>query len=116
MRDGMFLMTYQGSAGSGFGTLIFDNGRVYGADSERGCYDGLYAYDESTGMTEVTLKVTMPANVPSVFGITNPFEWAIDVTASLNPNLDSGRLLVKSSLGPTLQAQYKYLRSLPDAS
>ncbi len=116
MRDGMYGMFYSGNAGTGFGTLIFDSGKVYGADSERGRYDGMYLYDEATGLAHVTLKVTMPANVPSVFGINNPFEWAIDVTTALDPKLDTGHVVVKSSLGPSLQAQYKFLRSLPDAS
>jgi len=116
MRDGMFSMQYQGQAGSGYGTLIFEGGRVYGADSERGRYDGLYTYNDSTGRTDVTLKVTMPANVMSVFGINNPFEWSIDVTTSIDSNLDAGEVVVSSSLGPSLRASYRFLRSLPEAA
>jgi len=116
MRDGMFGMTYQGQIGAGYGTLVLDNGRVYGADSERGRYDGMYLFDEATGLAQINLKVTMPANVLSVFGITNPYEWAIDVTTSLDPKLDIGNVEVTTSLGPKLQATYKFLRGLPDAS
>ena len=116
MRDGMFSITYSGNAGSGSGTLVFDNGRVYGADTERGRYDGMYLFNETTGMAEVILKVTMPANVMSVFGISNPYEWSIDVTTTIDPTLDSGNVSVKSSLGASLQAQYKFLRGLPDAA
>jgi hypothetical protein len=115
MSDGMFGIVYSGNAGFGSGTLIFDNGRVYGADTERGRYDGMYLFNEASGLAEVTLKVTMPANTMSVFGISNPYEWAIDVTAAIDPKLDSGHVAVKSSLGPSLQAQYKFLRGLPDA-
>lgn len=115
MRDGIFGVNYQGQAGAGFAMLTFDNGRVHGADTERGRYDGEYLFSESTGLAEVRLKVTMPANVPSVFGISNPFEWAIDVTATLDPRRDSGNVEVKSSLGPSLRADYRFLRALPDA-
>src|SRR6202522_1322925 len=91
-----------------------ENGRVHGVDTERGCYDGEYLFDEVSGLARVNLKVTMPANVMSVFGISNPYEWAIDVTASLDPKRDVGSVEVKNALG-SLRAQYRFLRALPEA-
>jgi transcriptional regulator with XRE-family HTH domain len=114
MRDGIFGVNYEGQEGAGFAMLTFDNGRVHGVDTERGCYDGEYLFDEATGLARVNLKVTMPANVKSVFGITNPYEWAIDVTASLDPRRDVGSVQLANALG-SLRAQYRYLRALPDA-
>jgi len=114
MRDGIFGVTYEGQVGAGFAMLTFDNGRVHGVDTERGRYDGEYLFDEASGMARVNLKVTMPANVMSVFGISNPYEWAIDVTALLDPRQDAGRVEVKNALG-SLRAQYRFLRDLPDA-
>jgi Helix-turn-helix len=116
MRDGMYRITFQGRQGAGIGMLVFENGRIYGTDSEAVRYDGEYLYDECTGLTEVKLKVTVPRNVRVVFGVANPYEWAFEVTTSLNPRHDSGSLLVKTSIGPTLNAQFVYLRSLPDAA
>jgi hypothetical protein len=114
MRDGIFGVTYEGRVGAGFAMLTFENGRVHGVDTERGCYDGEYLFDEVSGLARVNLKVTMPANVMSVFGISNPYEWAIDVTASLDPKRDVGSVEVKNALG-SLRAQYRFLRALPEA-
>jgi hypothetical protein len=114
MRDGIFGVNYAGQIGAGFAMLTFDNGRVYGVDTERGRYDGEYLFDEVSGLANVNLKVTMPANGMSVFGISNLYEWAIDVTASLDPKRDEGSVEVKNALG-SLRAQYRFLRALPDA-
>ncbi len=114
MRDGMYGISFQGEQGVGEGMLIFDGGRVYGTDRGGARYDGEYLYSENTGQAEMTLKVTFPPGGESVFGIANPYEWSIDVKASLDPKQDSGQLAVKTSLGQLLNAQYQFLRALPD--
>src|SRR5215831_13944269 len=86
MRDGMFGITFQGQQGAGMGVLIFDNGRVYGTDTQGVRYDGEYIFNESSGLADVKIKVTFPPNVKAVFGISNPYEWAFDVTTTINPN------------------------------
>jgi hypothetical protein len=116
MRDGMFGITFQGQQGAGMGVLVFDAGRVYGTDTEGVRYDGEYLFNEPSGLAEVKLKVTFPPNVRSVFGMSNPFEWAFNITAQLNPKLDSGAVTVQSSIGATINAQYKFLRELPEAA
>ena len=116
MRDGMFGIKFQGNESSGVGLLIFDNGRVYGTDEAGVRYDGGYVLNEKTGLADVSIRVTFPKNVRSVFGISNPYEWTIDVTTSLNTGQDSGALSVKTSLGNMIHAQYFFLRSLPDAA
>lgn len=116
MRDGMFGITFQGQQGAGMGVLIFDNGRVYGTDTEGVRYDGEYLFDETTGLVSVKVKITFPPNVKAVFGISNPYEWAFDVTTSFNPKQNSGPLAVKTSLGKSINAQYVFLRSLPEAA
>ena len=116
MRDGMFGITFQGQQGAGMGVLIFDNGRVYGTDTEGVRYDGEYLFDETTGLVSVKVKITFPPNVKAVFGISNPYEWAFDVTTSFNPKQNSGPLAVKTSLGKPINAQYVFLRSLPEAA
>lgn len=116
MRDGMFGITFQGRSGSGAGVLIFDTGRVYGTDEGGARYDGGYIYDENTGRANLSLKVTFPPNGETVLGIRNPYEWSIDVAASLDPKQDSGQLLAKTSVGQPIKAQFKFLRPLPDAT
>ena len=116
MRDGMFGITFQGQQGAGMGVLIFDNGRIYGTDTQGVRYDGEYLFKESSGLVDVKIKVTFPPNVQAVFGISNPYEWAFDVTTTFNPNQNSGALAVKTSIGKPIKAQYVFLRSLPEAA
>ena len=105
-----------GQQSVGAGLLIFDSGRIYGTDEAGVRYDGEYLFDESSGLAEVKIKVTFPPNVTAVFGISNPYEWAFDITTTFNPNLNSGALVVKTSIGRTIRAQYVFLRSLPEAA
>jgi hypothetical protein len=64
----------------------------------------------------VILKVTFPPNVTAIFGISNPYEWAFDVTTTFDPRRNSGTLAVRTSLGQPVNAQYVFLRSLPEAA
>ena len=116
MRDGMFGITFQGQQGAGMGVLVFENGRVYGTDTEGVRYDGEYEFSESSGLVDVKIKVTFPPNVRSVFGVANPYEWAFDVTAKFDPKQNSGTLTVRTSIGQQIEARYVYLRSLPEAA
>jgi hypothetical protein len=116
MREGMFEISYRGQHGAGTCVLVFDAGKVYGSDTERVRYDGEYVFDEPTGKANAKLKVTFPPKVVTVFGIANPYEWALDVTTSFDPKVDSGPLAITTSLGQPLDAEYRYLRALPDAA
>jgi hypothetical protein len=116
MRDGMYGISFQGQQGAGMGLLIFENGRVYGTDTQGVKYDGEYLYSESTGLADVKIKVTFPPNVRAVFGISNPYEWAFDITTSFNPKQNSGPLTVRSSVGQPINAQFVFLRTLPEAA
>jgi hypothetical protein len=116
MRDGMFGIAFHGQEGQGLGVLTFDCGRVYGTDSAGVRFDGAYVFHEDTSSVDVVLKVTFPAHIASVFGISNPYEWAIDVSTSFNPRQDAGPLDVKTSLGRPIWAEFTYLRPLPDTA
>jgi transcriptional regulator with XRE-family HTH domain len=116
MRDGMYGITFQGQQGTGQGVLIFDSGRIYGTDTEGVRFDGDYIFHDTSGLADVKVKVTFPPNVKAVFGISNPYEWSIDVTTALNPMRKSGPLSLKTSLGKAINAQYVFLRSLPEAA
>lgn len=116
MRDGMYGITFQGQQGAGMGVLVFENGRIYGTDTGGVRYDGEYIFDERTGLADVKIKVIFPPNVKAVFGVSNPYEWSFDITTRLNPKQNSGPLSVKTSMGQTINAQFVYLRSLPDAA
>ncbi|MBI3419844.1 MAG: helix-turn-helix domain-containing protein [Proteobacteria bacterium] len=116
MRDGMYGIGFRFGDAGGEGILTFEDGRVYGVDAGGARYDGTYVYNEVTGLTDVFVKVTFPPNGYSVFGIVHPYEWSIDVVASLNPKLDAGETMVKTSIGKELPARYRFLRDLPLAA
>jgi hypothetical protein len=97
------------------GMLVFDGGRIYGTDSEGARYDGTYVYQDDSGLVDVILKVTFLPDVRTVFGISNPYEWSIDVSGHFDPKQNAGPIEVKTSLGRAISAQFKYLRPLPDA-
>jgi DNA-binding transcriptional regulator YiaG len=115
MRDGMYGISFQGQEGAGMGVMIFDDGRVYGTDTQGVRYDGDYLYDEDSGLAEVKVKVTFPPNVRAAFGISNPYEWAFDITTSFYPKQRSGPIEVCTSIGQPISAQFAFLRPLPEA-
>jgi hypothetical protein len=114
MRDGMYGIEYASNGGAGFGILVVDSGRVFGTDPLGGKYDGDYVYDDATGLADLCLKVTLPPNGMSIFGISHPYEWSFDVTTKFNARLDSGEVRLATTLGPAVNARYRYLRALPD--
>lgn len=116
MRDGMYRIRFQSRTDGGDGVLVFDGGRVWGTDTGNARYDGEYVINQSTGKADMRLKVTFPANGMSVFGITNPYEWSIDVTTTLDPQRVQGELMVQTSLHQPLRAQYEFMRPLPEAA
>ena len=114
MRDGVYQIEYASVAGAGSGVMILDAGRAYGADPFGCRYDGNYVYDGSSGKAELHLKLTFAANSPAVFGVSNPYEWSIDVTAPFDPHLDHGETSMATTLGPSIAARYRYMRALPE--
>lgn len=116
MKDGMYLIEYVGQAGSGYATLVFDGGRIYGADITGGKYDGEYQFKETTGFVDVKVRVEMPANQLSVIGIVQPFDWILDVSTEMDPEKDSAQVKVRTNIGKPIVANYRFLRSLPLAA
>lgn len=114
MKDGMYKIEYAGTAGAGYATLIFEGGRIYGADVAHGQYDGSYIPNPHTGMVDISVRVQMPAHVQSVIGLTQPFDWMLDVTTSMNPAKDADNVNVANNLGEPLAARYEFLRSIPN--
>jgi transcriptional regulator with XRE-family HTH domain len=118
MREGMYALGYEshneaGMVGAGFGTAVFEGGRVYGADPFGAKYDGEYAFNPASGMVDVRLKIAFPANSPAVFGVSYPHEWAVDVTATIDPLLDEGTTHFTPPVGTPVNVGYRFLRSLP---
>jgi hypothetical protein len=97
----MYGLEFRSKQGAGLGTLILENGRAYGADMFGVKFDGDYVYHEKSGLAQLRLKLTFPPNVEAVFGISNPYEWSVDVTTNLDPRKPVGRLQIATPLGMT---------------
>lgn len=116
MKDGIYNIEYVGQAGAGHCTLVFDGGRIYGVDFMGGKYDGEYQFNEATCFVDVKIRVQMPANQPSVIGITQPFEWILDVSTEMDPEKDCAQINVQTNLGKLIAAIYRFVRPLPVAA
>jgi T3SS negative regulator,GrlR len=113
MKDGMYGIQFAGAVGTGMGMLVFENGRIYGADEGHGKYDGTYVANPSSGMVDVNIRVQMPANRTSVVGLNNPYDWILEVSTEMDPIKDAGQLDVRHKMGAPIKASYEFLRSLP---
>ncbi len=117
MKNGMYLIHFAGTNGDGYATLTFQDGLVYGFDTGGGHYDGVARVSAlSNGVVDVSLRVRMPPNVASVAGgISQPFEWVLNVTTKIDANAERGNADVHTELGIPIQATFQRMRDLPTA-
>lgn len=113
MKDGLYQLEFTGRNGSGYGVLIFENGRIYGSDVGNGKWDGTYTMNPITKNADLDIRVEMPAGEESVLGPAQRFSWNVDVKATMDPTKDVGVINAQTNLGPAT-ATYKYMRSLPE--
>ena len=119
MREGMYKIQFHTSGNPqnwGIGTLVFGGGLIYGVDAGNAKYDGIYEPTPIDGVVNAKIKVTFPPNGMSIFGISHPYEWSIEVATQLDSRQEQGNLNVSTSLGSNVVAGYQYLRSIPEAA
>ncbi len=120
MRDGMYSVLYSsqdsGPTLAGYGFVIFDGGKVYGADPGGAQYNGEYTFDDQTGLADVHLKLTFAPNHVAVFGVSLPYEWSVDASCAIDPNSVDGLTRITTSLGQTVDVTFRFMRALPDAA
>jgi transcriptional regulator with XRE-family HTH domain len=102
MREGLYEIAYRTTESVG-----------RGADRGGGIYDGAYRLNEKQNKVRVALKITFPPDVVTIYGIAHPHEWAIDMTADMDPGVAHGKTVARTSIGRALAAEYTFLRSLP---
>jgi hypothetical protein len=112
----MYRITFGSIAGWGEGVLVFDEGRVFGIDVGRARYDGTYSPDLATGLVNLKVRVTFPPNGLAVFGESRPYEWSFEIVATIDPTKSKGSLSFPSPFGPTIKAEYEFLRPLAEAA
>lgn len=115
--EGMYLIIFEGSAGTGAATLTFNNGIAYGFDEAGGIYDGLYRPGAKPGTMDVALNVQMKAHHYTVAGgISHPFDWSMQVTAAVPIGVDETSIVANTNLGERIKASIKFMRPLPRAA
>ena len=81
-----------GRAGSIFALLRFHDGVITGLDAGEGCYDGKYKLGPDKQNIVGTIKVNLPAGVPTITGVTSAersleFNVPFDLPVDLNPDV-----------------------------
>ncbi|MCY1377308.1 hypothetical protein D9M69_648740 [compost metagenome] len=115
--DGMYLIIFEGNAGTGAATLTFNNGIAYGFDEAGGVYDGSYRPGAQPGTMDVVLNVQMKANQFTVAGgVSHPFDWSMQVTATVPLGVPETTIIANTNLGPKIKANVKFMRHLPRAA
>ncbi|MBF6571706.1 MAG: hypothetical protein IVW54_22935 [Candidatus Binataceae bacterium] len=96
------LFIIQEGVGSGFGVIVLKGGVVIGADVNGGVYDGKYTVNESKGIFEGTIKLTLPPGIPMVTGASASQTSYTQEFPILSPlDIDPTRpVLVQTPTGP----------------
>lgn len=113
VREGLYAIEFRGFAGSGYGSFVLSNGKIFGGDIAGGKYDGFYAPDPATGMVSAQIKLFFPKGLQSVFGEMHPFDWTIDATTKLDPKFDHGVTRLQIPMNRWVEVGYRFMRELP---
>jgi hypothetical protein len=112
--DGIYTMRYRGTADWGMGMLIFERGRITGADFAGGLYDGSYV--ERGPDIEVRMTMTVPPGVTLVQGTParpTAYQFPINVMLSLHALEKQQPVLLHLPPGP-VNVIFQRLRRLSD--
>lgn len=111
--EGIYVMYFTGSIGSGNGLLILKNGVIAGADAAGGVYDGSYT-QEPGGTLNVHVRLTLPPGGTLVTGAsTGANPMVIDIPAKLPENFANGQAIaLRTPTGP-VNIIFKKLRDVP---
>lgn len=103
MMEGFYRIAYTGAAGSGFGILVFNSGKIAGADVAGGIYNGTYTEDGPTNQINYQVMMQIPAGVaPVQSGIPLAAPIAFPIQGVLQPSdVESGQpRLLQTPIGP----------------
>jgi hypothetical protein len=113
--DGFFRIAFTGTAGSGFGMLVFHGGVIVGADVGGALYDGSYTNNSSTQALDFRVTMTAPAGITPVqtgIPVTEPINLPISGSLPLGNITSETPTLLETPLGP-VNVVFKKLRDFP---
>jgi hypothetical protein len=115
MIDAFFRIAYTGSAGSGFGMLVFRAGAIAGADVAGSTYDGTYREDPETGKISVEVTMAAPAGITPVqtgIPLASPMRIPISITLTQADLTSEEPTLLVTPLGP-VNVIFSKIRDFP---
>lgn len=111
MLDGLYKIEYSGPAGNGFGSLIFNQGRIQGADFGGVLYDGLYSHNPGENTLSINVRATVPPSVWLVQGVPAQKEpYSFDITGKIAIQGQSF-VTVQTSFGP-VNVRFDFMRGI----
>jgi hypothetical protein len=111
--EGIYVMYFTGSLGSGYGLLILKNGVIAGADAAGGIYDGSYT-QEPGGTLNAKVRLALPPGATLVTGAAaGETPMVIDIPAKLPENFASGQAIALTTPTGPINIIFKKLRDLP---
>lgn len=113
MDDGIYKIAFATEKDWGIGLLIFYGGKIVGADAGAVLYDGSYKLNQSTGMVNTEIIISIPAGVETVFGIIQKHDWAFSLSPSFPSKTTETPMLIETPLGP-VNVTISFLRPLPE--
>ena len=114
-RDGMYRVSMTGAQGFGIAVLVFDAGRVTGADQGGVLYDGFYEFQLSTNRTVAKLRVTVPPGTYLVTGVTPPKGAMFDIVVEIPGGSMPVQTKVQTPFGQ-VDAEIHFVRDMPKAA
>ena len=108
-------MAFTGTAGSGFGLLVFRGGNIAGADVAGAIYDGTYRENLETGEISVQVIMKAPAGITPVqtsIPLAEPATLPISTTLTQEDIVTEKAILLDTPLGP-VNVIFKKIRSFP---
>jgi hypothetical protein len=103
MTSGFFHIAFTGSAGSGFGILVFRDGIIAGADVGGALYDGNYTENSTTGDLEIRVTMAARAGITLVqTGVPLAEPTSVPITARVSQAelMSETPVLIESPIGP----------------
>lgn len=101
--QGFYRMAFTGTAGSGFGVIVFHAGTIAGADVAGAIFDGTYTENAVTAQIDFSMTMNAPAGItPVQTGVPLAAPLSLPINGSLSvSDLDSNvPTLLQTPLGP----------------
>jgi|ERR1700730_2267520 len=113
--DGFFRIAFTGTAGSGFGVLVFHKGMIAGADVAGATFDGSYTENPTAKQLDFQVTMNAPAGItPVQTGIPIAAPMILPINGSILEDdiADEKPTLLQTPLGP-VNIVFKKIRDFP---